>query len=132
MNANLMNAAELRALADQKDAEEIPIKEGFLKEDLYDFDSPSGHGGIYYHRSDFPCCFFTKADKTEAIEDFKSKFKLVIKKGTRFVAYFYSGEVLWFEENHNLEEMSADWANKNLENIRSLLPKKSARFAKRK
>lgn len=83
IDAEKMSPSELRALARKKEQElmEKPTKEGFLKEDLYQYIPPLGVGN-----------FLGKTEK-ENIEKTTVLFRKVCDKGTRFVLHDYS--VYW-------------------------------------
>lgn len=120
MDANSMTPQQLRKLADEKEENSKPIKEGFLKEDLYSFDGDSSNYNAYFikHR-DF--WLYSKKTKDEIIKDFASKFALVLKAGTKFVCFLDKGKETWFDDvNYGVESMSEEWAEKYLVNIQKV------------
>jgi hypothetical protein len=124
MDANSLTPAELRALADKKEQESTPIKEGFLKVDLYDFDAqyssdPPGRYQIPEEQLDF--WLFTKQQQKEIIKNFTESFSKVLSKGARFLCFLDDGKEDWYDDvGYGVEAMDADWAAKYLEKIRKL------------
>jgi len=103
-NADLMTPEELRALATEKEKNEVPVKTGTLKHDLYQLEHP--------YTDEF------SLNTLSRIRNIKKKmFRLVLEKGTEFICYMFEGEELWFEFNGTVEEATAEWAHQHLENI---------------
>lgn len=111
-----MNSKQLRELADKMDEEDIVRKIGYLKEDYYSFDS-DGNGFVFSQPyTDF--WLLTKKEKIKLINQFESKFELVLLKGTKFNCYVIDGKECWFDDvGYGVEMMNSKWAEKNLENI---------------
>lgn len=106
MDANDMSAAELRALADQKDKEEKDslnkvIKIGYLKRDLYQVDDQVGGFDFDYGA----------ATKKEIKEITKLMFIKVLPAGTKVECFHYDGEDFWFDTVGYIEEWP-DWMAK--------------------
>lgn len=123
MDANTLTPAELRALADKKEQESIPVKEGFLKFDLHSFhEQYSGFApGKYQIFQKHNFWLFTDKEKAEIIKDFTERFTKVLNKGDRFVCFLEDGRETWYDdEGYGVEAMDTDWANKYLENIKAL------------
>jgi hypothetical protein len=117
MDANSMSPAELRALADNKEKDEVdrPVKTGTLKFDLYDFDD---FDLDWYYTFDPECMYFTKEEVDQCVKELPSKFKIVLSKGTKFVCYLENDRDSWYDtSNYGVERMSNKWAEKHLENI---------------
>ena len=84
-----MNSKQLRELADKMDEEDIVRKIGYLKEDYYSFDS-DGNGFVFSQPyTDF--WLLTKKEKIKLINQFESKFELVLPKGTKFKKLVFGG-----------------------------------------
>lgn len=117
MDANLMSPEELRELANKKEEENNPVKVGFLKMDLYGFQSDS-YESMSFKKSWGNFWLKTEKQKSATIEEFKSRFEKVLEKGAKFVCYMIDGEESWFDdEGYGVENMDNKWANKYLENI---------------
>lgn len=128
LDANVMTADELFALAYKKqqeerdrlsqevavEEEEKVVKTGRLKNDLYEF--PDNMFNLDSYSSEY---WFSEADVNVLVDKFRSLFEVIVKKGTKFVCYVYDGEESWYqdEESYVMEDMSAEWAKKHLENI---------------
>lgn len=105
-----------------------PVKVGFLKHDIYDnFCSCLRYGNRI---SDIEECFpndpYITAEEFESgMEQFMKLIKTevpILTKGTQFFCYRYDGfEQTWSDSESNwIEEISDDWAQKHLENIRDI------------
>lgn len=106
-----MTPSELRELANKKEKESKACRVGFLKHDLYYKAHLMTDDDVF----EFEYGVMTLSEVKKAIEDFKNKFELVLKKGTKFLSYMRNGEEYWFDcANHGLEDMSLKWANKHL------------------
>lgn len=89
---------------------DIPIKIGYLKEDLYSF-------YIEYDNNDHDV-FITKSEVNSIIEDIKSNCHIGIMAGTKFECYQDDGEELWYvADNLGGLQYDSEWAEKHLENI---------------
>lgn len=122
---------ELRALADKMEQESQPIKVATLKHDLYDFHAQYAGTNRAYYIEDVEDWYFTEEVKKQLVQDFLDKFEIMAHKGVRFVCYCIDGEETWFDdENIGIENMSSEWAEKNLENFVLVQPKKSRKKSK--
>lgn len=116
MNYSSMSPQELRKLADKKEQENVVRKVGYLKCDLYNFQSDR-NGSINFSASWGSFWLKTKEEKDDLIREFKSRFEKVLKKGTKFVCFITDGEECWFDdENYGVESMTTAWAAEWLEN----------------
>lgn len=117
MDANCLSPKELRELADKKEAENKVAKVGYLKCDLYNFNSDASWNGICFKKStDF--WLYTEKTKDKIIKEFIDRFSMVLPKGAKFVCFVIDGEDQWFDDvNYGVEGMDAKWAEKWLENI---------------
>ncbi len=112
-----MTPQELRDLADKMEEEAKIRKKGYLKFDLYNFDSDRGHGMVY-ERDWGSFWLLTKGEQEKIIEDFKNRFSLVLKKGSEFVCYIVDGEEEWYDNlNYGVEAVDKVWADKYLIDI---------------
>lgn len=108
-----VRADELRALADEK--EDIPVKRGILKHDLY---KPLFDGIDIKKETDYT--LLTEHQRDVLIEKFSKGFEKALPKGTTFIAYRYDGgEIVWYDyvlDTYGYE-YDEEWAEQNLENI---------------
>lgn len=117
-NADEMTADELESLAKQKrEQENKPIKEGFLKCDLYE-QNP-------YWRFQMPDStqFANPEEIEEMLKDInESFFCRVLPKGTRFICYYNAGRQwnLWQNDTFQVVNVSDEFAEKFLENIKDI------------
>lgn len=118
MIAENMSPKELRELADKKEKENKPTKTGFLKEDLYYFESDSSNGLSFFQT--WGIFWLKTVEQMEYLKSlFSSRFKKVLPKGTQFLCYTIDGEDFWYDcINCGVEEMDNSWAEKYLENIK--------------
>jgi len=117
MRVDCLDIEELKLIIAHREKESRVVKEGFLKEDLYTFDSSKGYSGIHYHIN-MGDEYFTSEQVDDVVNDFKSHFKLALEKGTRFVAFWYYDSLMWYDDvGYGIEEMEDDWAEKYLEPI---------------
>jgi hypothetical protein len=130
MEANLMTAAELFALAYEKqqderdrleketDNENKIVKVGYLKHNIYEFPYDTFDIGRYC--DDY---IFTEEGVEDIIQKFRDEFILVAEKGVKFVCYvIYDGdeiEEIWYRDDSEGDDMELgdDWAKEHLENI---------------
>lgn len=117
MNANQMTPKELRELANKKEKEDKPIKFGYLKCDLYAFQSTVGYNGIHFYKMKNVEFLQSKEQKDELIKEFASRFIKVVSKGDRFECYLDDNIETWWSEFGDVESMDSEWAEKYLENI---------------
>ena len=109
-NTTGLNPQQLRELANQIERESVPIKEGYLKEDLYHFSS---------HYESPPDWLTTKQEKDNHIQKYIERFELAIPKGTKFFCYFIDLTECWCDTiNYGVEDQNKEWASKYLENIK--------------
>jgi hypothetical protein len=115
-----MTPAELRALADKKEKESKPVKEGFLKHDLYNFVSwgtrfdlvDAVNKGLYFRE---------EQEIDEVLDNLRCFKKRIMMKGTKFVCLVRDGRESWFDDiRYGVEDMNSEWANHHLENIREI------------
>lgn len=119
MDIDSMTPQQLRELADkkEKDDENKIIKVGYLKMDLYSFESDH-YSKILFAEDWGDFWLKTNEEMLAIIESFKEKFKLVLPKGSKFVCYHYDDQDFWFDdENVGVEQVDNNWAEKYLENI---------------
>ncbi len=113
----LTKEEEAVVLAFRKKAEEnMPIKEGFLKEDLYEYVNDDDW------MDNIPFWLYTIKEKNKAIKEVSNSFKKVLKKGTRFVCFLDKGAESWYDDPaiFGVEDMDEKWAKLYLENIRKI------------
>lgn len=93
-----------------------PKKEGFLKSDLYEYDYAEAW------ERDTPFWIYTEKEIEKARKEFEKSFKLVLKKGTRFVCFISAtGVESWHDDvNYGVEEQDKEWAKLFLTNIRDI------------
>jgi hypothetical protein len=117
-DANQMTPEELRALADQKEEGEKPIKTGELKHDLYCFDS----NAVKYHMNNMEYWMVTKEEVDLFIATVeKLCCSLDLKKGAKFICFLEDGGESWYDDvNYGVEGVGADWAEKHLTNIKKV------------
>lgn len=110
-DANLMTPAELRKLAEEKEASDKPCKMGFLKHDMY--------GCVKgFNLNQYAQKIHTTEELNVIIEEFKQSFEKVGEKGLKFVCYNYDDEYLWYDEGDGwFADLDDEWAKENLENI---------------
>lgn len=82
-----------------------PIKQGILKESLYEFNSDVLHN---YQ-------IVSETEKNNA-----PVFKKILNIGTLFLCYNYDGTEYWNDCNYTLQSLDNEWAKKYLENIKML------------
>jgi hypothetical protein len=111
-----MTPQELRDLADQIEEEGKIRKKGYLKFDLYKFESDH-HGGMIFEKDWGPFWLSTKEEKEKTIEQFKNRFSLLLKEGTEFFCYIVDGKEEWYDENCEVECVDKVWADKYLRDI---------------
>lgn len=108
---------ELKEVIAHKEQELNVVKEGFLKENLYIFRSKHARKPNFAVDPDF----LTGDEMEKLIHEFKDQFELAVKKGTRFVAYWYYDSLMWYDDiGYGIEEKEDHWAEKYLENIREI------------
>lgn len=104
-----------------KEDEDKPKKRGFLKHDLYFLDQR--YPEVKIDLTDIVKengWFLTTGHINTIIEQCKSQLYAGIKapKGTPFDCYISKGREEWYDaDGIGIEDYSADWAKKNLENI---------------
>ena len=105
-NVANMTAVELRALADEKEQEELNqnkiIKTGTLKDDLYSFNC-----------RDFEYAYHLKTDVNKICD-----LALVAKKGTEFFCWLNDGREIWAEESGDIDLNSQGNISNWLTNIK--------------
>jgi len=127
MDINNMTIEELEKEIEKRKLDTVynkPIKEGFLKHDLYGFNSqytgqPTSFDINCY--CDVDVYSMTKEEANDVIENFKAHIIPYIKKGVRFVCYRYNNRDWWYDDiNYGLEQLGNIWAAKHLENVRDI------------
>ena len=109
-------ARELIELAEQMESEQNkPIKEGFLKEDLFEFVG-NAYNIILDHSDDYGLITADNISKMHL--DFK--FDKMHSKGDRFLCYSDTLSEYWIAKDKIQWEFTPQWAEQNLENIKSL------------
>lgn len=87
-----------------------PVAEGFAKENIY----------VINDDIDFPD-LISESKKEKIINKFRNGFKLIVPINHRFECTLsLDKEEEWYSDNGILECMNADWAKKNLKNIKKL------------
>lgn len=87
-----------------------PVAEGFAKENIY----------IINDDIDFPD-LISESEKEKIINKFRNGFELIVPINHRFECLLdLDREEEWYSDNGKLECMNADWAKKNLKNIKKL------------
>lgn len=92
-----------------------PRKIGFLKEDLYEYNPPTGKYGLW--------SFFNESEKNIEIEQFKLLFKRTMCAGEEFVCFINDdkNEEFWYDrDGRGYECLSSNWAKENLINIQDI------------
>jgi hypothetical protein len=102
-----------------------PQKVGYLKMDLFSYDTDFGSGGnglAFYRESDNGLWLCDKEVMKTWVRQFKEHFKLEIPKGIKFVCFIdKDGKESWFDdENYGMEDRSRGWAETFLEKIYEL------------
>ncbi len=117
MDINSLTPQQLRDLADKKEVENRVVKSGYLKTDLYNFDSNS-IDGLFFTKSWGDFWLKSNDEKLRLIQEFDSRFKKVLDKGTKFICFNRDGKEHWSDNiNYGLDGLSGEWAEKYLENI---------------
>lgn len=117
-----MTPKELRDLADKIERENIVVKKGYLKMDLYNFHSDSYHC-LSFKESWGDFWLYNKKQKEDFIQDFISRFDLVLPEGTEFVCYLVDGKETWYDNiKYGVEEVDEKWAKKYLRDIVDVIP----------
>lgn len=119
-----MTPAELRKLADKKEElyPDKPVKEGFLKHDLY----YCRDGWDTFDPGEYAYWVMTKKVRDEAIKKFADSFGITLSRGTRFECYTdCDGDYeMWYDcggkrgRSLRVKEADGDWAKEHLEKIR--------------
>ena len=108
-----MTAAELRALADEREEQEnnTPKKKGFLKKSIYIFEDDIEFREKLREE-------LTAEEGDKLIEEFRSRFKCVVPKGTEFHCFKDGNSYGWFDTiGWGIEDRGEEWAAEFLENI---------------
>jgi len=115
-DANFMTPDELRALADEKEAESVIAKTGELKHDLYCFDIRDGINRLL-RDADW---LITESEKNNFVDKISELIKIELPKGTPFVCFMENGEESWYDDiNYGVEGVGSDWAKEHLTNIKN-------------
>lgn len=115
----------IKKLREEKESDK-PYREAFLKHDLWTSD---GFSRDFKIEIDIPRDIseeMTQEDVLMLTKLFQDSFKIILKKGERFVSSIYEGEELWdnYDSNYGIEEKDNKWAEKHLENFKVLRKRK--------
>ena len=119
MDIRKMSTDEIKAeLRRREEADSRPVKEGFLKTDLFH------HGGVF-RTLDCPGLsdpwFLTPGEVNTVVKAYKRSFEKILSAGARFLCYIEDGKESWWDEiGEEIEGASAEWAVVHLENIREV------------
>lgn len=92
-------------------------KKGYLKHDLYNFNTDH-YQGMVFRKPWGSFWLLTKEQQDKLIEEFKSRFSLVLKEGAEFVCYIVDGKEEWYDnENYGVEGVDETWAAEYLRGI---------------
>jgi len=119
MDADKMSPAQLRELADHKE-NDVATQEGFLKEGLYW--CVGINASLFDAVVPYDLVSHTKmmSLKELAMEMLDSIF-VTVPRNTRFICFEDEDSSFWYDDiGIGIEDMTDEWAQKNLRDIRNL------------